>query len=161
MDVQSEFAEQNAMADFCFHGPIITRNESRPDVVVSADITLRVNPTTGTGEIVISRVDGRSEVRGALAPDFIAAYAASFFAPTERITAMTRTGWARRITDHLLDRQPSNAEEIAAVEAEGWAVEMRQGEGEFDLPANFAPFNALIRSLGEYYLAVLEPIDET
>jgi hypothetical protein len=161
MDVPSDVAAQDAMADFCFHGPIITRNQARPDVVVSADITLRVDPLTGTGEIVIARVDGRSEVRGALAPDFIAAYAASFFAPTERITAMTRTGWARRISDQLLDRRPSDADEIAAVEAEGWAVEMRQGEGEYDLPANFAPFNALIRSRGEYFLAVLAPIDET
>jgi hypothetical protein len=161
MDTQSDVAEQDALADFCFHGPIITRNESRPDVVVSADITLRVDPMTGTGEIVIARLDGRSEVRGALASDFIAAYAASFFAPTERIAAMTRTGWARRISDQLLSRPPSDAQEIAAVEGEGWAVEMRQGEGEFDLPATFAPFNALIRSRGEYFLAVLEPIDET
>jgi hypothetical protein len=37
---------------------------------------------------------------------------------------------------------------------------MRQGEGKFDLPATFAPYNALIRSRGEYFLAVLEPIDE-
>jgi hypothetical protein len=161
MDTQADFAEPKASPDFCFHGPIITRNESRPDVVVSADITLRVDPTTGTGEIVIARVDGRSEVRGALASDFIAAYAASFFAPTERIAAMTRAGWASRISDQLLSRPPSDAEEIAAVEAEGWAVEMRQGEGEFDLPGTLAPFNALIRSFGEYFLAVLEPIDET
>jgi len=161
MDVQLDFAEQDKVADFCFHGPIITRNASRPDVVVSADITLRVDPTTGTGEIVIARADGRSWVRAELAPDFIAAYASSFFAPTERIAAMTRTGWAKRISDQLLDRQPCGAEEIASVEAEGWAVEMRPGDGEFDLPANFAPFNALIRSRGEYFLAVLEPIDAT
>jgi hypothetical protein len=159
MDVPSDFAEQDPLADFCFHGPIITRNEARPDVVVSADITLRVDPITGTGEIVIARADGRSEVRAPLASDFIVAYAASFFAPTERITAMTRTSWASRISDQVLDRQPSDADEIAAVEVEGWAVEMRQGEGEYDLPANVAPFNALIRSRGEYFLAVLEPMD--
>ena len=161
MDVPSDVAEQDALADFCFHGPIITRNASRPDVVVSADITLRVDPMTGTGEIVIARVDGRSELRTALASDFIVAYAASFFAPTERITAMTRAGWAKRISDQLLGRQPCDAEEIATVEAEGWAVEMRQGESEYDLPATFAPFNALIRSRGEYFLAVLELINET
>jgi hypothetical protein len=160
MDVPSDFADQEALDDFCFHGPIITRNQSRPDVVVSADITLRVDPMTGTGEIVIARVDGRSEVRGALASDFIVAYAASFFAPTERITAMTWADWGGGISDRLFDRMPSDAQEIAAVEAEGWAIEMRQGEGKFDLPATFAPYNALIRSRGEYFLAVLEPIDE-
>lgn len=160
MDAHSDVAEQNALTDFCFHGPIITRDTSRPDVVVSADVTLRVDPATGTGEIVIARVDGRTEVRAELAPDFIVAYAASFFAPTERITAMTRAGWTKRLRDQLFVRQPCDAEEIAAVEAEGWAVEMRQGEGEFDLPPEFVPYNALIRSLGEYFLAVLEPIAE-
>ena len=160
MGAESDFAEQGALVDFCFHGPIITRDKSRPDVVVSADITLRVDPVTGTGEIVIARPDGRSRVRGELPSDFIVAYATSFFVPTERIAAMSRVTLAKRVNDYVLPGQPCAAEEIAAVEAEGWAVEMRQGDGEFDLPAKFAPYNALIRSLGEYYLAVLEPVAE-
>jgi len=160
MDAEPDFAEQDALLDFCFHGPIFTRDKSRPDVVVSADITLRIDPMTGTGEILIARPDGRSQVRGELPSDFIVAYATSFFEPTERITAMSRVSMAKRIDDYALAEQPCSAEEIAAVEAEGWAVDMRLGEGKFDLPPKFAPYNALIRSLGEYYLAVLEPVDE-